>query len=89
MIDEFAKTYLHDNLRWVRADLIDKVEGLSEYDVRRPLTYTGTNLLGLIKHLTLTEARYLGELFNRPYWPAHQAQIEQAARRAAPPGDWR
>ncbi|MFG1910739.1 DinB family protein [Kribbella sp. NPDC048928] len=67
MIDEFAKTYLHGNLRWVRADLIDKVEGLSEYDVRRPLTYTGTNLLGLVKHLTMTEARYFGELFNRPY----------------------
>ncbi|MER5789211.1 DUF664 domain-containing protein, partial [Streptomyces sp. NPDC001980] len=26
-------------------------EGLSEYDIRRPLTPTGTNLLGLVKHL--------------------------------------
>jgi hypothetical protein len=33
-------------------------EGLSEYDVRRPLTHTGTNLLGLIEHLSVGEACY-------------------------------
>ena len=54
MIGDFAKAYLHDDLRWVRRSLLDKVEGVSEYDARRPLTRTGTNLLGLIKHLTLT-----------------------------------
>ncbi len=31
-------------------DLVAKVEGLAEYDARRPLTPTGTNLLGLIQH---------------------------------------
>ena len=31
-------------------DLLSKIEGLSEYDVRRPLTPTGTNLLGLVQH---------------------------------------
>ncbi|RYP88884.1 DinB family protein [Nocardioides guangzhouensis] len=67
MIDEFAKDYLHDNLRWARADLLGKLDGLSEYDVRRPLTPTGTNLLGLVKHLTLSEARYFGTIFDRPY----------------------
>ena len=67
MIDDFAKAYLHDNLRWVRESLLLKLEGLSEYDVRRPLTRTGTNLLGLVKHLALSEARYLGEIFDRPF----------------------
>ena len=67
MIDDFAKAYLHDNLRWVRESLLLKLEGLSEYDVRRPLTGTGTNLLGLVKHLALSEARYLGEIFDRPF----------------------
>jgi Protein of unknown function (DUF664) len=67
VIDEFAKEYLHDRLRWVRGALVSTLDGLSEYDVRRPLTHTGTNLLGLIKHLTITEARYLGEVFDRPY----------------------
>jgi hypothetical protein len=67
MIDEFAKEYLHDNLRWARTDLLGKLDGLAEYDVRRPLTRTGTNLLGLVKHLTLCEARYFGAIFDRPY----------------------
>jgi uncharacterized damage-inducible protein DinB len=67
VIDDFAKQYLHDDLRWVRQSLLAKLEGLSEYDVRRPLTKTGTNLLGLVKHVTLSEARYLGDIFDRPY----------------------
>jgi hypothetical protein len=31
-------------------DLLSKVDGVSEYDARRPLTPTGTNLLGLVQH---------------------------------------
>jgi len=67
MIDEFAKEYLHGNLRWIREALLWKLDGLSEYDVRRPLTPTGTNLLGLVRHLTTSEAWYLGEIFGRPF----------------------
>jgi len=67
VIDEFAKQYLHDELRWVRGSLLRKLDGLSEYDIRRPLTRTGTNLLGLVKHLTLSEWRYFGSTFNRPF----------------------
>ena len=37
---------------------LGKLEGLGQYDIRRPLTPTGTNLLGLIKHLSTGEARY-------------------------------
>ncbi len=44
VIDDFAKEYLHSDLRDVRETMLWKLEGLSEYDVRRPLTYTGTNL---------------------------------------------
>jgi hypothetical protein len=67
MIDEFAKAYLHDELRWVREAMIWKLDDLSEYDVRRPLTPTGTNFLGLIKHLAYSGARYFGEVFDRPF----------------------
>ena len=66
MIDEFAKDYLHDDLRDRRSTLLWKLDGLDEYDVRRPLTPSGTNLLGLVKHLTITEAWYFGEVFGRP-----------------------
>lgn len=50
-----------------REALVWKLDGLSEYDVRRPLTVTGTNLLGLVKHLATWGARYLGEIFGRPF----------------------
>jgi uncharacterized damage-inducible protein DinB len=67
MIDGCAKTCLHDELRWVREAMLSKLDGLSEYEIRRPMTSTGTNLLGLIKHLSIWEARYFGEVFNRPF----------------------
>ena len=66
MIDEFAKQNLHERLRRDRKALLWKLDGLSEYDARRPLTATGTNLLGLVKHVATVEARYFGEVFDRP-----------------------
>ncbi|OIK24931.1 DinB family protein [Streptomyces malaysiense] len=66
MIDEFAKDNLHKRLRRDRQTLLWKLDGLSEYDARRPLTATGTNLLGLVKHVATVEARYFGEVFDRP-----------------------
>ncbi|MFD4322680.1 DinB family protein [Streptomyces sp. NPDC058548] len=66
MIDDFAKDNLHGRLRRDRQALLWKLDGLSEYDARRPLTATGTNLLGLVKHVAIVEARYFGEVFDRP-----------------------
>ena len=66
MIDKFAKDNLHGRLRRDRKALLWKLDGLSEYDARRPLTATGTNLLGLVKHVATVEARYFGEVFDRP-----------------------
>jgi hypothetical protein len=66
MIDEFAKDNLHGRLRRDRQALLWKLDGLSDYDARRPLTATGTNLLGLVKHVATVEARYFGEVFARP-----------------------
>jgi uncharacterized damage-inducible protein DinB len=82
MIDEFAKEYLHGDLREARETLVWKLEGLSEYDTRRPLTSTGTNLLGLVKHLSLGEARYFGEVFGRPF-PEPLPRWDDASARGA------
>jgi hypothetical protein len=71
---EFAKEYLHSDLREVRETMLWKLDGLSEYDIRRPLTRTGTNLLGLVKHLATWEARYLGEVFDRPFPHRNEAE---------------
>lgn len=53
-------------LRETRAVMLGKLDGLSDFDQRRPLTPTGTNLLGLVKHLAGLEYGYLGEAFGRP-----------------------
>lgn len=50
-----------------REALLWKLEGLSDYDARRPLTPTGTNLLGLLKHAAVVQAGYLGDCFGRPF----------------------
>ncbi|MGH4031064.1 DinB family protein [Actinomycetota bacterium Odt1-20B] len=67
MIDDYAKDHLHSQLRRLREAVIWKLDGLCEYDIRRPLTATGTNLLGLVKHLATWESRYFGEVFDRPF----------------------
>ncbi len=74
------KADLHRYLRVAREALLWKLGGLSEYDARRPLTPTGTNLLGLIKHVASVELGYLGATFGRPFdesppWLADDAEI--------------
>jgi uncharacterized damage-inducible protein DinB len=61
-----AKATLKRYLDVARDALLWKLEGLSEYDVRRPLTPTGTNLLGIVKHVASVENGYLGDVFGRP-----------------------
>ncbi len=60
------KADLHRYLRNARAAVLWKVAGLSSYDARRPLTPTGTNLLGLVQHLSGIEVAYFGDTFGRP-----------------------
>src|ERR1700736_434639 len=67
MLDSDGKADLHRYLQDAREALLWKLDGLSEYDVRRPLVPTGTNLLGLVKHVAGVEAGYFGGAFGRPY----------------------
>lgn len=48
--------------------VLAKLDGLGEYDLRRPVTRTGSNLLGIVKHLAAVQAGYFGAVFGRP-WP--------------------
>lgn len=63
------KADLHHYLRQARQVMLWKLDGLGEYDVRRPLTPTGTNLIGLVKHLASVEHGYFGDVFGRPAEP--------------------
>jgi uncharacterized damage-inducible protein DinB len=57
------RRYLQDG----REALLWKLDGLSDYDVRRPMVPTGTNLLGIVKHVASVEAGYFGDTFGRPF----------------------
>ncbi|MEZ5157283.1 MAG: DinB family protein [Candidatus Nanopelagicales bacterium] len=61
------KATLSRYLQSGREALLWKMEGLSEYDARRPMVPTGTNLLGIVKHVASVEAGYLGDCFERPF----------------------
>jgi len=61
-----AKDVLQYYLTRERADLLSRLDGLGERELRWPMTPTGTNLLGLVKHVASVELGYFGEVFDRP-----------------------
>jgi uncharacterized damage-inducible protein DinB len=60
------KQVLHRYLATQRDALLAKLGGLDERDMRWPMTPTGTNLLGLVKHVASVELGYFGVVFDRP-----------------------
>ena len=67
MADTDPKATLVRYLQQARDAVLWKLDGLGEYDIRRPMTPTGTNLLGLVKHLAGVESEYFGAVFGRPF----------------------
>src|SRR5438445_12561644 len=60
------KESLHVALDRHRDAVLWKLEGLSDEDLRRPMTPSGTNLLGLVKHLAAVEYGWFSTTFRRP-----------------------
>lgn len=66
------KTTLQYHLQSCRDALVWKLDGLSEYESRRPRTRTGNNLLGVVKHCLNVEAAYFGLVFGRAFPTPHE-----------------
>ena len=81
------KAALHAYLRGNREDLIWKLDGLSEREVRLPRTATGNNLLGLVKHCLNVEAGYFGPTFGREF-PTPDELVPLTAFDEDPQADW-
>jgi hypothetical protein len=60
------KRIIHQYLDKHRTALLAKLDGADERAVRWPMTRTGTNLLGLVKHVAGIELGYFGDVFDRP-----------------------
>ncbi|SCF07819.1 DinB family protein [Micromonospora saelicesensis] len=82
-----AKAALHHYLRENREDLIWKLDGLSEREVRLPRTATGNNLLGAVKHCLNVEAGYFGPTFGREF-PTPDELVPLTAFDEDPQADW-
>ena len=87
------KADLRRYLQQARDAMLWKLEGLPEYQIRRPMVPTGTNLLGLVKHLASIESGYLGDCLGRPSpirlpW-VEDGSIEDGADMWAAPGESR
>jgi len=63
------KESLHGFLDKQRDVMVWKLEGLSDTDLRRPMVPSGTNLLGMVKHLAAVEYGWFCLTFDREYEP--------------------
>jgi uncharacterized damage-inducible protein DinB len=60
------KESLHVSLDRHRDVILWKLDGLDDEQLRRPMTPSGTNLLGLVKHLASVEYGWFCSTFGRP-----------------------
>jgi hypothetical protein len=74
-------------LQEARDALLWKLDGLSERELRRPRTPTGTNLLGIVKHALNVEAGYFGPTFGRTF-PTPDELLPLSAYDDDPQADW-
>jgi uncharacterized damage-inducible protein DinB len=83
------KDALHHYLQEAREALLWKLDGLGERDLRLPRTPTGTNLLGIVRHVANVEIGYFGPTFGRE-WPApdHPLVVSDEDYDADPQADW-
>lgn len=81
------KTALRHYLQDSRDALLWKLDGLTERELRLPRTPTGTNLLGMVKHMANVEIGYFGDTFGRP-WPTPDERVSEAELCADPQADW-
>ena len=80
---------LQHYLQEARDALLWKIEGVGERDLRLPRTPTGTNLLGIVRHVANVEIGYFGPTFGRE-WPApeHPLLVDDEDYDADPQADW-
>jgi hypothetical protein len=81
------KTSLHVALDRHRDVVVWKVEGLDAEALRRPMTPSGSNLLGLVKHLAAVEYGWFCETFGFPIEPLPFSDDDPDADLRVEPGE--
>lgn len=89
MVTYEPKADLQRHLRNAREALLWKLDGVGERDLRLPRTPTGTNLLGIVRHVANVEIGYFGPTFGRELpEPDHPLVVADADYDANPQADW-
>lgn len=79
------KESLHVSLDRHRDVVLWKIDGLDDEQLRRPMTPSGTNLIGLVKHLASVEYGWFCAPFGREsHGIPHDPEDPDADMRAAP-----
>jgi uncharacterized damage-inducible protein DinB len=81
------KTTLLAALQSHREVMLWKLDGLSDEQVRRPMVPSGTNLVGLVKHLANAEYGWFCETFGRPTEPLTDISEDPEADMRAAQGE--
>ncbi|HEY6933248.1 MAG TPA: DinB family protein [Marmoricola sp.] len=81
------KAVLRHYLQFERDALLWKLAGLGERELRMPRTPTGTNLIGIVKHMANVELGYFGDTFGRT-WPTPEERVSEEAFEIEPQADW-
>ncbi|GAA1256281.1 DinB family protein [Oryzihumus leptocrescens] len=81
------KTTLLDSLERHRDVVLWKLQGLDDEQLGRPLTPSGTTLLGLVKHLAAVEYGWFCETFGRATEPLPFDDDDEEADLRVEPGE--
>lgn len=81
------KAALRSYLQRAHDGLVMNLDGLPERELRLPRTPTGTNLLGIVKHVLNCEYGYLGLTFGRAFPTPHEL-VPLDAFDTDPQADW-
>ncbi|GAB3065453.1 DinB family protein [Intrasporangium mesophilum] len=78
-------------LRCFRTGVLDKLSGLSAEDARRSTVPSGTNLAGLIQHLTFVEAKFFEQIVagGKPSRGARSMQVSPSVSLSTLRSDYR
>jgi uncharacterized damage-inducible protein DinB len=83
------KAALQHYLQEAREAILWKLDGLGERDLRLPRTPTGTNLLGIVRHVANVEIGYFGPTFGREWvGTGLPLYVDDADYDADPQADW-
>ena len=81
------KELLAAYLDYERETVLRKIDGVGDEDLRRPMVSSGTNLLGMVKHLGWVEKGWFQRTFSNEEYPVPWSDEDPDADMRVEPGE--